>query len=86
MPFLILVENGKRGAGGEATRKFLKRSLFHVKVDFHLHKIFRGQERNGTEKLVSMHVCHVNRKIFLSVPVRGKFSISGNPPLGKHNF
>ena len=45
-----------------------------LKVDFHFQKTFRGQEWNGTGKLVSMHVCHVNRKIFRSVLFRGKLN------------
>ena len=45
-----------------------------IKADFHLQKIFRGQERNGTEKLMGMRVDHVNRKIFRSVLFRGKLN------------
>ena len=45
-----------------------------LKAHFHLQKIFRGQERNGTEKLMGMRVGHVNRKIFRSVPFRTKLN------------
>ena len=30
-----------------------------VKAAFHLQKIFRGQERNGTEMFLSMRTCNV---------------------------
>ena len=45
-----------------------------LKADFHLQKIFRGQERNGTEKLMGMRMGHVNRKIFRSALFRGKLN------------
>ena len=45
-----------------------------LKADFHLQKIFRGQERNGTEKLMGMRMGHVNRKIFCSALFRGKLN------------
>ena len=44
------------------------------KVDFHIQKIFRGQERKGTEKLMGMRMRHVNRKIFCSILFRGKLN------------
>ena len=62
-------EKSERGCGVRSDKNYAR-----IRVDFHLQKIFRGQERNGAEKLMSMRLCHVNRKIFRSVLFRGKLN------------
>ena len=43
-------------------------------------------DRNGTEKLVTVCVCHVNRKVFLSVLFRGKLNQFHGPPNGSVSY
>ena len=46
-----------------------------------LNLIQLSSERNGTENF-PVHMTHAHaHELFCSVPVRGKFSVSGNPPL-----
>ena len=52
--------------------------MLTLNVGVRLQKMFRGQERNGTEKLMGMRVDHVNRKSFCSVLFGGE--------LNKFNF